>query len=116
VTEDESDNDNGKSAQEPAISLDAHRGLRAQKETDRRRHRSGARADQDAVRASQASLEQQLFAGPATDWPQAAEKASYLLRLFSATGEGRDPRYKQLIEDVLRDLHRLAESTKEPRR
>jgi hypothetical protein len=116
VPEDESDNDNAKAAQEPAINLDAHRGMRAQRETDRRRHRSAARADQDAVRANQASLERQLFAGPATDWPQVAEKVSYLLRLFAATGEGRDPRYRQLIEDSLRDLRRLTDDAKEPRR
>jgi hypothetical protein len=45
-----------------------------------------------------------------------AEKVSYLLRLFAATGEGRDPRYRQLIEDSLRDLRRLTDDAKEPRR
>jgi hypothetical protein len=112
VQDDHEDNDNTS----PAIDLDAHRGLRAQKETDRRRNRSAVRADQDSVRENQALLEQQLFAGPATSWPQAADKASYLLRRFATTGEAQDPRYKQLIEDVLRDLHRLAEDAREPRR
>ena len=74
------------------------------------------RVDQEAVRQSQASLEKFLFAGPATNWVQAAEKASYLLRLFAATGEAQDPRYRQLIEDALNDLQRLAGDDKEPAR
>lgn len=110
------DNGNGTVARDLAISLDAHRGLQAQRDTDLRRNQSGARADLTAVREHQASLEKFLFAGPATTWPQAAEKASYLLRLFAATGEARDPRYMQLIEDALDDLARLAAETPEPPR
>jgi hypothetical protein len=114
VQEDDNDNDNAKAGNEPTISLDAHRGLRAQKETDRRRGRSAVSADQDAVRERRALLERQLFAGPATSWQQAADKASYLLRQFAATGEGRDPRYKQMIEDALRDFQRLSTNLNEP--
>lgn len=113
---DESDNDNAKAAQDSAIDLDARRGMRARRDTDHRRNRSAVRADQDAVRESQSSLEKALFAGPAANWPEAAEKVSYLLRLFAATGEGRDPRYSQLIDDALADLTRLAAETKEPPR
>jgi len=115
VQGDESDNDNAKAAQDSAIDLDARRGMRARRDTDHRRSRSAVRADQDAVRESQSSLEKFLFAGPAANWPEAAEKVSYLLRLFAATGEARDPRYRQLIEDALGDLKRLtASETAEP--
>ncbi len=116
MQQDDNDNDNVKGVEDPTISLDAHRGQRAQKETDRRRNRSAVRADQDALRSQQESLEKHLFAGPAATWHQAAEKAGYLLRLFAATAEARDPRYKQLIEDVLLDLKRLADTGEEPRR
>ena len=98
----------------PAVVLDEHRGMTAQKETDARRHQSGVQADQEALRQDQASLEKHLFSGPATTWPEAAEKAVYLLGLFAATGEAQDPRYKQLIEATLEDLHRLARNTTKP--
>jgi hypothetical protein len=110
-----SENDNDKTTNDPAVVLDEHRGLKARQDADVRRRRSEVRADQDALRENQAALEKHLFAAPATTWPQAAEKACYLLRLFAATGEAQDPRYKQLIEDVMQDLQRLAADTKESR-
>jgi len=116
VSVSENDNDNENPSPEPAVVLDGRRGLRAQKETNRRRQRSAVRADQDAVRDSQASLEKHLFAGPATTWLQAAEKTAYLLRLFAATGAAQNPRYKLLIEEALDDLQRLADNSKEPAR
>jgi hypothetical protein len=112
----ENDNDNAKPAQDPTVVLDEHRGLMAQKETDARRDQSAVRADQDALREGQTLLERHLFAGPASTWTQAVEKTAYLLRLFAATGEGQDPRYKQLIEDALDDLQRFAANPKEPTR
>jgi hypothetical protein len=110
----EKDNDNNNPNPGRAVVLDEHRGLKGRRDTDRRRQRSDVRADQDAVRDSQASLEKHLFAGPATTWLQAAEKSTYLLRRFAATGEAQDPRYKQLIEETLDDLQRLAEQAEEP--
>ncbi|WP_459852207.1 hypothetical protein [Dongia sp. agr-C8] len=97
-----------------AVVLDEHRGMTAQKETDARRHQSGVQADQAAFRQALASLETQLFSGPAASWTEAADKAVYLLRLFAATGEAQDPRYKQLIAATLEDLQRLAGSTEKP--
>lgn len=99
-----SENDN----QKPTVNLDEHRGLAAQRDTDARRHQSDVRADQEAVRSGQQLLEKHLFAGPAGTWTEAAEKSAYLLRLFAATGEAQDPRYRQLIEDTIADLQRLA--------
>jgi len=108
--------DNDKTPRDPAVVLDEHRGLRAQQDADARRLRSAVRADQDTLRENQAALEKHLFAGPATTWPQAADKACYLLGLFAATGEAQDARYKQLIEDVVQDLRHLAGDTKGPQR
>lgn len=88
--------------------LDEHRGMAAQKATDERRHLSEVEADQESLRQRQAELEKFLFAGPAASWPEAAERASYLLRRFTATPEARDPRYQQMIADVLDDFRRLA--------
>ena len=113
MPEDDNDNDNA-DAGDRAIERDAHRGSQAQRDTNRRRNRSDVRADQDAVREEQGSREKHLFAGPARTWPQVAEKASYLLRRFASTGEGQDPRYKQLIEDTLQDFKRLSATATEP--
>jgi hypothetical protein len=101
-----SDNDNKK----PPVVLDEHRGMAAQKATDARRHLSEVETDQEVLRLNRADLEKSLFAGPAETWAQAAEKATYLLRLFAETAEGQDPRHKQLIEDVLEDFRRLTEA------
>lgn len=91
----------------PPVILDDHRGMASQKETDERRHRSEVEADQAALERSQAELEKFLFAAPAADWTDAAQKALYLLRLFAATPNARDPRLKRLIEDASADLNRL---------
>ena len=97
------DNDN----ETPPVVLDEHRGMASQKETDARRHRSEVEADQAALRRSRAELEKFLFAAPAADWPDAAQKALYLLRLFAAAPDARDPRLKHLIDDATADLNRL---------
>jgi hypothetical protein len=100
-----SDNDN----QKPPVVLDEHRGMAAQKATDARRHQTDVKTDQDVLRKNREVLETILFAGPAQTWPQAAEKAAYLLRLFGETAEAQDPRHKRLIEDVCEDFRRLTE-------
>jgi hypothetical protein len=91
----------------PPVVLDDHRGMASQKETDARRHRSEVEADQAALERSQIELEKFLFAAPAADWTDAAQKALYLLRLFAAMPNARDPRLKRLIEDATADLNRL---------
>ncbi len=48
-----------------------------------------------------------LVAVSATTWPEAVEKARYLLGLFAATPAADDPRRRKLIEDVLLDFERL---------
>lgn len=95
----------------PPVLLDEHRGMAAQVATDARRHLTGVEADQEALRQAQAELEALLFARDAASWPEAAEKAKYLIRLFAATAEAQDPRYKRLIEAVLEDFKQLVAGT-----
>jgi hypothetical protein len=99
-----------KDSDKPPVLLDEHRGMTAQVETEARRHSSAVEADQEALRQARAEMERFLFAGPAGSWPEAAEKAKYLLRLFAATAEAHDPRQQQLIEAVLEDFKRLDNS------
>jgi hypothetical protein len=89
------------------IKLDQHRGISAQKATDLRRVLAGVEADEKALRSRQEALEEQLIAQPATNWPEAAEKARYLLGLFASTSVAQDPRRKTLIANVLDDFRRL---------
>lgn len=90
------------------ITLDEHRGMMAQNATEIRRHRSEFEADQAALRQRQEKLESFLVAEPSTTWPEAAEKARYLLTLFAESADGRDPRRQKLIASVLDDFRRLS--------
>ena len=87
--------------------LDAHRGMSAQKATDLRRLRSEVEADQEGLRARQAALEDMLAAAPATDWPEAVEKARYLLGLFARSADAANPRRRKLIDQVIADFDYL---------
>lgn len=87
--------------------LDAHRGMAAQKATDLRRLRAEVAADQEALRARQTALEDMLAAAPATDWPEAVEKARYLLGLFAQSADATDPRRRKLIDQVMADFEHL---------
>jgi hypothetical protein len=93
--------------------LDAHRGMAARKATEIRRRRIEVESDQAALRARQAELEKYLLAAPAEDWPEAVEKARYLLGLFAETPAAEDPRRQKLIARVLEDFERLLQE--EPR-
>lgn len=87
--------------------LDEHRGMAAQKATELRRLRIEVELDQAALRARQEELEGMLAAAPATSWPEAVEKARYLLGLFAQTPAGEDPRRRRLIGRVMADFDRL---------
>ena len=89
------------------VKLDAHRGMAAQKATDVRRLVAEVEANEKALRARQDILEAQLLAVPSRDWPEAAEKARYLLNAFAATPWAHDPRRRKLIANVLEDFARL---------
>ena len=90
------------------IDLDLHRGMAAQRATQLRRLLADVETDQKALRLRQEELESHLLASPATDWREAAEKASYLLNLFSASLSAEDPRRQKLISAVLADFQRLS--------
>jgi hypothetical protein len=94
---------------EKTIDLDQHRGMAAQKATDLRRLLADVEANEKALRLRQDALEAQLVAAPAANWPEAAEKARYLLKLFAASLAAHDPRRQQLIAAVLNDFDRLAQ-------
>ena len=91
------------------VSLDGHRGMQAQKSTELRRRLHEVQADQAALRHRQEELEHFMLAAPATTWPEAAAKARYIIQLFAATADGRDPRRQKLIASALDDLARLAD-------
>jgi hypothetical protein len=92
------------------ITLDRHRGMSAQKATDIRRLLAEVEANETALRQRQAELEAQLVAVPADTWPEAAEKARYLLNLFASTPIAQDPRRQKLIANVLDDFMRLSQA------
>jgi len=89
------------------VELDEHRGMAAQKLTETRRHLREVQADQSALRHRQEEFERYALAAPSAGWPAVAERARYLIELFAATPEARDPRRQELIASVLDDLARF---------
>jgi hypothetical protein len=90
------------------IDLDHHRGMSAQKATELRRLLAEVQANERDLRRRQNELEAQLVAAPAATWPEAADKARYLLNLFAETVAAQDPRRQTLIAAVLTDFDRLS--------
>jgi hypothetical protein len=90
------------------VSLDEHRGMSAQKQTELRRLLADVQANEQALREKQSLLETQMLADPAATWEEAAEKARYLLALFAASPSADDPRRQKLISAVLQDFDRLS--------
>ena len=90
------------------IDLDLHRGLSAQHETELRRHIAEVEANQAALRRAQEEVERRLLAEPAETWPQAADKARYLLGLYAGSAARGDARIGRLIVAVLEDFDRLS--------
>lgn len=89
------------------INLDRRRGIAAQKLTEVRRLLAEVEANEQALRDRQRELETQLLAAPAASWPEAADKARYLLKLFADAPTAQDPRRQKLIASVLDDFERL---------
>jgi hypothetical protein len=94
---------------DPPITLDRHRGMAAQKATEIRRLLMEVEANEKSLRQRQERLEAQLIAEPAAAWPEAAEKARYLLGLLATTSIAQDPRRQKLIANVLEDFARLSQ-------
>jgi hypothetical protein len=96
------------------VDLDERRGMAAQKATEiRRQQLQDFQANQAALGRQQEELEKLLLAAPAETWVEAAAKAQYLIHLFAATPEARDPRRKELIAHALDDLARLCDRATE---
>jgi hypothetical protein len=93
-------------ADEP-VELDGHRGMAAQKSTEAHRRLHEVQADQAELRRRQVEFEDHAAAAPSKTWPAAAR---YLIQLFAATVEARDPRRQELIAEVLDDFARLSRS------
>jgi hypothetical protein len=94
---------------DPPVKLDQHRGMAAQKATEIRRLLAEVEANESALRERQEQLETRLVAAPAATWPDAAEKARYLLKLFAASPCALDPRRQKLIASVLADFAQLSQ-------
>jgi hypothetical protein len=90
------------------VDLDKRRGMAAQKATSLRRLLSDVEANEKSLRLRQDALESQLIAAPAATWAEAAEKARYLLGLYSATLAKPDTRQRKLVAAVLADFRRLS--------
>jgi hypothetical protein len=82
--------------------------MEAQKSTDLRRLLAEVEANERALRLRQDELEAHLAAAPAADWPEAAEKARYVLGLYAATLTAEDTRRRTLVAAVLEDFEHLA--------
>src|ERR1700758_830800 len=95
---------------EEPVELDQHRGMAAEKSTEARRRLHEVQADQAELRRRQVEFEDHAAAAPSETWAEAAEKARYLIQLFAATPEARDPRRQELIAKVLDDFARLSPS------
>lgn len=91
------------------IELDQRRGLAAQKATSARRLMAQIEANEHALRKRRDELEAHLIAAPAANWPEAAEKARYIIGLYAATLGKGDTQRHTLVEAVLADLARLEE-------
>lgn len=89
------------------IDLDLHRAPPDQRATELRRLRVEVLNDQALIKARQDAFEAVLVAAPSAGWPEAAEKARYLLALYAESGSVVDPRRRQLISDVIADFDRL---------
>lgn len=91
------------------VDLDEHRGMVAQQQTESRRLLHEVQADQASLRERMEEIEAVMMAAEAMTWPEAAAKARYLIELYAATPDARDPRRQKLIVGVLADLARLSE-------
>jgi len=96
------------------IELDERRGLAAQKATGSRRLLAQVEANERVLRARRDELEAHLIAAPAASWPEAAQKARYVIQLYAATLGVGDTQRQTLVAAVLADLARLETDTSEP--
>jgi hypothetical protein len=99
---------------ESPIDLDKHRGMAERKATDIRRALAEVEANAKLLRDKQGVVEIQILAAPATSWPEAVAKASYVLNLYSAGLAPTDTHHRDLVAAVLADLTDSWGKTPEP--
>jgi hypothetical protein len=90
------------------LDLDKHRGMAAQKATDIRRRLAEVESNAKDLRARLAAVEGHLLSAAAASWPEAAEKASYVLNLYAAGLAPDDSHHRDLVAAVLADFARLS--------
>ncbi len=88
--------------------------MAARKATEIRRRRPEVDADRRALELRAMDLERNLAAAPSQSWPEAADKARYLLTLFATTAAAQDPLRQRLIANVLDDFRILSGVPAEP--
>ena len=96
---------------EEPLDLDRHRGRTAQKATDLRRSLAEAESNARTLRERQAALENELMSIPATSWPEAVAKASYLLNLYAAGLSPADTHHRDLVAAIFADFARLSHNS-----
>ncbi len=89
------------------LDLDKRRGMAAQKATDLRRTLVEIEHHARELRDRQAALEDQLMCRAAETWPEAADKARYVLNLYMASLSAEDARHRDLVAAVFDDFARL---------
>jgi hypothetical protein len=87
--------------------LDARRALADRKATELRRLRIEVETEHAALKVRQEELEKFFLAAPAQNWPEAVEKARYLLGLLALTSAAQDTRRQELITRLHADFDRL---------
>jgi hypothetical protein len=80
--------------------------MAAQHSTVLRRQSAEVEAARAVLQERLATLEKQILARPSVSWPEAADKARYLLGLLDITSG--DARVRRLIAAVLADFDRLS--------
>jgi hypothetical protein len=85
--------------------LDKYRGMADQKATEMRRRQQTVKDDQSVLRQRRDEMERHLFAASAGGWPEAVDKARYLLMLYAHSAA--DPRIRTMVDAVLADFEGL---------
>ena len=89
--------------------LDSHRGMAAQRATEKRRSGRAVERDQLALRDRREEMEKHLFSVPSPGWVEAVGKARYLLLLLAQASS--DPRARKMVGAVIADFERLLGDT-----
>ncbi len=72
-----------------------------------RRLRLEVEAEPAVASMRRQELEALFATSPSLTWPEAAEKARYLIGLFAGTAEAATPLRRRLVTSALKDVERL---------